>query len=201
MKATSYAMDLNEILGGDFDQPILEQNMVCPEILSRRGPNDRNNWCSDQCDLRVRISAPCTFKCKLGRKIRAAYEAKGYPYLEDQDHKINSHAETPLNKVKGKHKVGREVIGAWGKLSLLKRNVEMVTAALNGVPAKVLAENYKVSIVHVRQIIRTYCKLSNGRIYKQFRGPTNELIHYLIGRNDKFIPHFPDAETANEKDH
>ncbi len=186
-RATSHNMDVNEVLGGDFGGPPLELNMVCPKILSKSFGKQRNNWNIEQCDLRVRLSSPCTFDCSIGQMIRERYENNGRAYLEDQegtlkDNKLNEEIRR-IKRISKTHK--------WGKPTHLKRNIIIVTEVLNGTDPKIVASLSNLTPTHIRNKTRHYCKMANPKLFYEYLGKTNFMISYLILKKDEFIKYFP----------
>lgn len=195
-KATKYSVDIEEVLGGDIGQPALEFNIVCPRILGPTKKTSANNWSLEQCDLRVRISSPCTFDCKYGKMIRERYEDAGIDYLEPEDYVQKVYTEKELNSKKGKHKKNPSMYGDWGKISLLERNMNMVMDILDGKDYDAVADEYCVTLHVLRAKVILYCKLANIEVYKQYSGLPTKTIEYLRKNKKLFIDNFPKMEDV-----
>ena len=189
-RTTSFIMDLEEILGGDFGEP-LEMNIHCPKIANVHAKHKIKNWCLDQCELRVRMNHPCTITCDTGISIKKQLIKEGGSYLltscADMIRNVLKE-ETPLNSSKGKHKNKRDAIGGWGSKWLVDRNVLMVTEVLNGATVADISFKYELSPTRTSQIVRRFCKMANKKVYG---GLPRINMEYLREKKNKFIPNFP----------
>ena len=197
-RVTSFAVDIEEVLGGDFDQPILELDTYCPKIVTTHARHPRNNWSRKQCELRVKLSSPCTFGCEIGVDIREELNKKGEPYLEDQygiSMMIREDKEQLKNKgTKGKHVNKRKAIDGWGNPKLVQRNVMLVTDVLNNKTVKSAGNFYDMTTSRVRQIVASYCRMANKKICDQAEDRQVSMDYYRLHKNE-FIKNFPQEDS------
>lgn len=49
----------------------LESNIICPKMKTSGKPNNRKNWNTIQCVIRINENNRCTFRCEIAKKIIA----------------------------------------------------------------------------------------------------------------------------------
>ena len=181
MRATSYAMDLEEIgVGGETQALVFD--MRCPQIGVDSGIN---NWTKAQCVLRVRTGNPCTVRCKYGKEAKAELDASGIDYrlesiLVAGGPKKENKKKKPLVLMVDPNKKwpGRQK----------KRNINIAIDLLNGCSVDDLVVKYLVQESSIKKISYQYYRVANPEVFDACPSKTIKLDFARINKN-LLLPH------------